>query len=40
MTVNHDVVGSSPTAGVLLHEKNKGIELLLGWRVVREAEGA
>ena len=39
MTVNHDVVGSSPTAGVLLQEK-KGIELLLGWRVVREAEGA
>ncbi len=38
MTVNHDVVGSSPTAGVLILRKS--IELLSLWRVVREAEGA
>src|SRR5699024_12635593 len=36
MTVNHDVVGSSPTCGVFCIEWRQ----LLRWRVVREAEGA
>ena len=38
MTVNLDVVVSSPSYGVLILRKS--IELLSLWRVVREAEGA